>query len=93
MGEQHDLAEAELLQLLNTIDDGRWGADQATLLEPECRYSERFSASWRTAGSDASSGARAITASTDSTMVDGSLPISSQIDRRTESLCSRSPSA
>ena len=93
MGEQHDLAETEFLQVLESVDDGRWGADQAALVEPECRYPETLLGELPDAGSDASSGASAITASTDSTMVEGSRPIWSHIDRRTETLCSSSPRA
>ena len=62
-------------------------------LRPNAGIPNRFSASCRTAGSDASSGASAITASTDSTIVEGSRPTSSQIDRSTDTLWSSSPSA
>ena len=42
MGEQHNLAEAELLQLVQAIDDRRGSADQPALVQPESRYTETF---------------------------------------------------
>ncbi len=94
MGEQHDLAEAELLQLVQAIDDRRGSADQSALRaarKPVCRIASRRTA--RTLGSELSSGASAITASTESTIVSGSRPMSSQIVRSTAVLRSSSPSA
>ena len=72
MGEQHDLAEAERLQLVQAIDDRRAECRSARLRagrKPVCRTASRRAA--RTLGSESSSGASAITASTDITIVSG----------------------